>query len=70
MVCLGIEPMAAEWKAQTNPLRYVGTPKPNILSYFYLLTLYVGSENVEHHYSSVSIDTVQIQFGACQKWKS
>ena len=26
MVCLGIEPMAAEWKAQTNPLCYSGTP--------------------------------------------
>ena len=56
MVCLGLKPMAAEWKAQTNPLRYGGTPKPYIVSYFYLLTLYVGSKNVEHYYSSVSIE--------------
>ena len=27
MVCLGIKPGAAGWKAQTNPLSYGGTPK-------------------------------------------
>ena len=27
MVCLGFEPGAARWKAQTNPLSYGGTPK-------------------------------------------
>ena len=27
MVCLGFEPGAAGWKAQTNPLSYGGTPK-------------------------------------------
>ena len=26
MVCLGLEPGAAGWKAQTNPLSYSGTP--------------------------------------------
>ena len=26
MVCLGLEPGAAGWKAQTNPLSYGGTP--------------------------------------------
>ena len=26
MACLGVEPGAAEWKAQTNPLSYGGTP--------------------------------------------
>ena len=26
MVCLGFEPGTAEWKAQTNPLSYGGTP--------------------------------------------
>ena len=25
MVCLGLEPGAVEWKAQTNPLSYGGT---------------------------------------------
>ena len=27
MVCLGLEPGAAEWQAQINPLSYGGTPK-------------------------------------------
>ena len=27
MVCLGFEPGAAGWKAETNPLGYGGTPK-------------------------------------------
>ena len=27
MVCLGLEPGAAGWKAQTNPQSYGGTPK-------------------------------------------
>ena len=27
MVCLGLEPGAAEWKAQMNPLSYGGTPE-------------------------------------------
>ena len=26
MECLGVEPGAAWWKAQTNPLSYGGTP--------------------------------------------
>ena len=27
MVCLWLEPGASEWKAQTNPLSYGGTPE-------------------------------------------
>ena len=27
MVCFGLEPGAAEWKAQTNPLSYGDTPR-------------------------------------------
>ena len=27
MVCLGLEPWAAGWKVQTNPLSYGSTPK-------------------------------------------
>ena len=27
MVCLGLKPEVAEWKAQTNPLSYGGTPR-------------------------------------------
>ena len=26
MMCLGLEPGAAGWRAQTNPLSYGGTP--------------------------------------------
>ena len=26
MACLGLEPRAAKWKVQTNPLSYGGTP--------------------------------------------
>ena len=31
MVCLGLEPGTAEWKAQTNPLIYGGIPRKNYL---------------------------------------
>ena len=34
MVCLGLEPGAAGWKAQTNPLSYGGTPMAAFLSPF------------------------------------
>ena len=27
MACLGLKPVAAEWKVQTNPLSYGGTPQ-------------------------------------------
>ena len=33
MVCLGLEPGAAGWKAQTNPLSYGGTPKCSYSGY-------------------------------------
>ena len=32
MVCLGLEPRAAGWKAQTNPLSYGGTPNLQIFT--------------------------------------
>ena len=32
MVCLGLEPRAAGWKAQTNPLSYGGTPQTIVVS--------------------------------------
>ena len=32
MGCLGLEPGAAEWKAQMNPLSYGGTPFFSILN--------------------------------------
>ena len=33
MVCLGLEPGAAGWKAQTNPLSYGGTPINYVVEY-------------------------------------
>ena len=30
MVCLGLEPGAAGWKAQMNPLSYGGTPGAHV----------------------------------------
>ena len=36
MVCLGLEPGAAGWKAQTNPLSYGGTPKQVIVNLVFL----------------------------------
>ena len=32
MARLGVKPGAAEWKVQTNPLRYGGTPKNKYFS--------------------------------------
>ena len=32
MVCFGLEPSAAGWKVQTNPLSYGGTPKQHFYS--------------------------------------
>ena len=36
MVCLGFEPGAAGWKAQTNPLSYGGTPTTTTKKLFVL----------------------------------
>ena len=33
MVCLGLKPRAAGWKAQTNQLSYGGTPGLVVLTY-------------------------------------
>ena len=45
MVCLGLKPRAAGWKAETNPLSYGGTPQEHNfealrLIYTSLYTLY------------------------------
>ena len=50
MVCLGLEPGAAGWKAQTNPLSYGGTPQDHFVclskivfhSLSLIVTYYVG----------------------------
>ena len=33
MVCLGLKPGTPEWKVQTNPLSYGGTPIKHILTF-------------------------------------
>ena len=42
MVCLGLEPGAAGWKALMNPLSYGGTPVSNLS----ILTLVDGTKKV------------------------
>ena len=55
MVCLGLEPGVAGWKAQTNPLSYSGTP-----SLLFLmgqpgpLLLFLVFSN-KHHYSFLQL---------------
>ena len=41
MACLGVEPGAAGWKAQTNPLSYGGTPQTDA-SLITALILFLG----------------------------
>ena len=41
MVCLGLEPGAAGWKAQTNPLSYGSTPGTS--TYFHLWLVFSDS---------------------------
>ena len=41
MVCLGLEPGAAGWKAQTNPLCYGGTPGILLIMYQILCNMFV-----------------------------
>ena len=53
MVCLGLEPGAAGWKLQTNPLSYGGTPFVN----FHYLQM-VFSENSLDMMNSANIKTV------------
>ena len=50
MVCLGVKPGAAVWKAQTNPLSYGGTPKSffaqNSIIYLLMTTVLLGSSRI------------------------
>ena len=46
MACLGVEPRAAGWKAQTNPLSYGGTP-----TCIYIHCLFAANSLfIQHHY--------------------
>ena len=40
MMCLGLEPGVARWKAQTNPMSYGGTHKM-AFTYFVFSTVFV-----------------------------
>ena len=47
MACLGVESGAAEWKGQTKPLSYGGTPKDNVKQQ--KPSLIVSSKLVQDH---------------------
>ena len=48
MECLGVEPGAAWWKAQTNPLSYGGTPLfTQILLYANFWTIWLDAQNFQ-----------------------
>ena len=60
MACLGLEPGAAGWKAQTNPLSYGGAPNPILVAqtghqYFTQKTLTVGGSITVRLVSSFTI---------------
>ena len=59
MVCLGLEPGVAGWKAQTNPLSYGGTPDDFII--FQYLAMY----NIES-LSKIITQFLQIRLKNCQ----
>ena len=51
MVCLGLEPGAAGWKAQTDPLSYCGTPS-NYITYSILETRLGLALGLRHDFCS------------------
>ena len=54
MACLGVEPGAAGWKAQTNPLSYGGTPQKHKLLQFLSSNHSTKMKDV-HGYSKICI---------------
>ena len=58
MACLGVEPGAAEWKAQTNPLSYGGTLTFTSVSI-------KTEENPKHNIFASSIDVVEYETPNC-----
>ena len=63
MVCLGLEPGAAGWKAQTNPLNYGGNPIfsfSNLESDLYLrLTVSIFVSNCLFSFSSALLHLIR-----------
>ena len=55
MVCLGLEPGAAKWKAQTNPLSYDGTQYTQYVCAFKFLQFYVTQVLLIIHLMQVSL---------------
>ena len=41
-MCLGLEPGLAEWKVQTNPLSYGGTPMTPDFYFTAVIAFYIG----------------------------
>ena len=57
MMCLGLKPRAEEWKVQTNPLSYGGTPVSTLLLIKYVARVVVYSHNNTHY--TLAIDWLQ-----------
>ena len=49
MACFGVEPGAAGWKGQTNPLSYGGTPMSKDI--YFEKDLFVSQENFVYTFS-------------------
>ena len=63
MVCLGLEPGAAGWKVQTNPLSYGGTPMINPLGWP-LPSLLMAIWPVDKDWNIVPCHYKVLKFGA------
>ena len=52
MVCLGLKPGAAGWKAHANPLSFAGTPEynrvPNSKCYKQILAYWLHCTEIKH----------------------
>ena len=48
MMCLGLEPRVAGWKAQKNPLSYSGTPIHSTVNYGKILVHYFSNSVLLH----------------------
>ena len=58
MACLGVEPGAAGWKAQTNPLSYGGTPQKIRILFLPHFAAKISTETVP---SSTAISLLSLQ---------
>ena len=64
MVCLGIEPGAAGWKARTNPLSYGGTPENIVIVCLQIPNYIKATETLKTSYSKSCFKRLCLQ--SCQ----